>query len=557
MRVPFHLPDGWPWSIWFFVITLAVYLLQRFPLTGVFLMIVGGAFWSIILVNLGMGGIIVEAVTGKVSPLWLALPALYFGGYYLAYASDQRSFARLAAQTAKFNAGKGLEFHPERQDLVVDQRGDGLGFQARDMVDQYGLARAFGSDGRAWVIGTADTCKLINSDRAFMSAGIQGHMITRMGPRRYQTVSTGFCMVMMPGTPDRPVMRITQQQQNGKTGLLDYITTAITARDESSGRSTTVRHVRAAPLRRFPMPVMGCALNSGAPAWQCFHGFMRHEQTPVNSGLSRYSSGAPIIAEALGLKRDNDYAPRAIGPERFQPIADRIDAEKTAKELALLERMLANPTEHVRDGWFHHLPNRPTVVEPYAERIFAALETLQRSDAKDSENGRNLWRLVAVMSDDALAPYRAQITDWLRPGNARPWTVREDNIYERLDASHPVDREIMLNRLETERGDLKTGLLGQFCAMGSRAPDEVKKRLLALWNARGIARPGYPEGRGREDVMLYFTLARMGLKAAAGKVEQRYYGPTYLRIWEEVGPDTHADLCAGSINDLSNAFRRR
>lgn len=35
MRIPIDLPATWPWSIWFFIVTLVVYLLQRFPLTGV------------------------------------------------------------------------------------------------------------------------------------------------------------------------------------------------------------------------------------------------------------------------------------------------------------------------------------------------------------------------------------------------------------------------------------------------------------------------------------------------------------------------------------------
>ena len=55
------LPAGWPWSLWFFAITLIVYLLQRFPLTGVFLMVVGAAFWSVVLINLGVVGIGFEA----------------------------------------------------------------------------------------------------------------------------------------------------------------------------------------------------------------------------------------------------------------------------------------------------------------------------------------------------------------------------------------------------------------------------------------------------------------------------------------------------------------
>jgi hypothetical protein len=57
--------------------------------------------------------------------------------------------------------------------------------------------------------------------------------------------------------------------------------------------------------------------------------------------------------------------------------------------------------------------------------------------------------------------------------------------------------------------------------------------------------------------VLYLTLARMGLKAQAGKVEQRYFGSTFLAIWDEVTPETHADACSASGGEVSNYFSRR
>ena len=212
----------------------------------------------------------------------------------------------------------------------------------------------------------------------------------------------------------------------------------------------------------------------------------------------------------------------------------------------------------MRDGWFHHLPNRGEVVAAYADRIFVALGILQASGLRASENGRNLWRLAAALPDAALEPHRAKMVEWLKAANARPWTAETYEIYPRLDARDPVQREIMLGRLETTGGDLPITLLPQFCSMGAKAPEDAKRRLLALWHAEGAeADKRSVDKRPMDHVMLYFTLARMGLKAEAGKVEQRYYGPTFLGIWNEVTPETHAELCSGSINDISNLFRKR
>lgn len=106
---------GWPWSLWFFAATLAVYLLQRFPLTGVFLMVVGAAFWSIILVNLGVIGIGAEALTGRVSRLWLLVPLLYFGGYYWLYSRDQAALAGLRAEYERTNQANRSRSTPPRR----------------------------------------------------------------------------------------------------------------------------------------------------------------------------------------------------------------------------------------------------------------------------------------------------------------------------------------------------------------------------------------------------------------------------------------------------------
>lgn len=324
--------------------------------------------------------------------------------------------------------------------------------------------------------------------------------------------------------------------------------------DESDRRLVEVHAGSASLLKNFPMPVMGCGLNSGAASWDCFIGFMRGRSTPIAPGGA---SGAETLASALGLHRSDDHASRASGVEVARAFGEEADSELIEKEMAMLERMLSQPSQHQKESWFWHLPNRPDVIAPLAPRIFEALGFLQSADVRGSETGRNLWRLVAALPEEALAPHRAKMVEWLKPENARPWTEQTYEVFARLDGNDPVEREIILHRLETKRGDLEGKLLTSFCRMGGSAPEDVKRRLLALWHKRG-ADPRKSNGeRSYDDVPLYFTLARLGLKEQAGKVEQRYYGPTFLGIWEEVNPDFPDDLCAGSTNDISNRFKRR
>ena len=550
------LPAGWPWSLWFFAATLLVYLLQRFPLTGIFLMVVGAAFWSIILINLGVIGIGFEALTGKVSRLWLVVPLLYFGAYHLAYSRDQTTLKELRGEYARFNNGKSLPFDPATQDLLLDDD-KGSFLSTNSFVPYYGLGRAFSSNGRMALLGDSDACALLRGNDAYRSAGIHSSGLSSSEAAAKRPQALGFCSITAPGEPDRPVVRVTGESAESNHERMPVTTQTFRIRDEANRREIVVKSAFAAPLKRFPMPVMGCALNSGGGSWDCFHGFMRATVTPVAPAGQRFGGGTVVVAAALGLKKIHDFAAIATGPERFRAIGDAADAKLIAKEIAILERMLANPTEPLRDGWFHHLPNRAEVVAPYADRIFAALGILQASDTRVSETGRNLWVLAAALPEAALEPHRAKMVDWLKPQNVRPWTDETHQIYPRLDARDPVQREIMLGRLETKMGDMQTTLLPQFCKMGANAPDDVKRRLLALWKAKG-REAAERRGEWQEDhVVLYLTLARMGLKAEAGKVEQRYYGPTFLAIWNEVTPNSPETICSGSFIDVSNHFRKR
>ena len=548
------MPDGWPASLWLFAVTAILFLLQRIPFTGIFLMIVGAAFWSILLINAGMAGIAWEAFTGRVNVLWLIVPALYVGGYYLAYANDLRQFARVASDTEQFNTGKSLAFDHKRQDLLIEIPGDGLGLtNPAAFIERYALDRVFASDGRMFMVAAQQTCTLLRDNPMFKSALIQTYSITSRGRSAVKRNSTGFCIVIMPGKPEKPVLRVTDKEIAPKYGRLPVRLREIVARDTASGLTATVRAGHAAPLKRFPLPVMGCALNSGRASWECFAGFLRNSFTRVLPASLNGPHEFAVVAQILGLMESSDLSARAIGPERFQPIVERAEKNLVATQIALLETLLADPTAPIRDVSFRHLQNKPELVGLYAARIVETLGRLQNGDHRGSSVGTKLWDLVAALPDASLAPHRAQVLAWLHPQNARSWTKASTRIYQRLDATRPEEREILLQRMEAERNSLH--LAGSFCRMGAAAPDDAKRRLLALWHSVGTTMNR--DERPPEHLPLYLALARMGLKSEAGKVEQRYYGPTFAGIWDEITPDTPADICELSENDLTNRFRRR
>ena len=183
------LPAGWPWSLWFFAATLIVYLLQRFPLPGVFLMVVGAAFWSVILVNLGVIGIGYRgddrqgqpAVAGRAGALFRRLLSGLF---------PQPGGARRAARgICPVQRGQVAAVRPGGAGSGARRRRAGRCCRPTTSCPITGSARAFCGNGRMALVGDKEACALLRGNDVYRSAGIYstglksaGHKGPRWGP---------------------------------------------------------------------------------------------------------------------------------------------------------------------------------------------------------------------------------------------------------------------------------------------------------------------------------------------------------------------------------------
>ncbi len=541
------LPPGKPASLTFFAVTLVVFLLQVFPVPGIFLMWMGAAFWSVVLINLGMGGIIVEVVMGKVRPIWLALPLLYFGLYCVFFAYDRWQIARVRAEVAAFNASQPLPFDPARQDLLI--HGEVLmSDRVRDLMRDYAIDRVFhthdqwaraGRSGKVVMLGASAVCNAVVGNSYFRSADINIEGLYGYGDPNYNrqfksgTERTfNSCLVSYPATPDRPVVEFHESARKDRKGWLPVKLWEITLTDSVTQEAVRRRWGSVAPLKFFPQPILGCGNDSG---WKCAF-FFNRGKAPLVPAVGLFNP-SPLIASALGIEKDDRPSSRAVSWENFITKAAAIEQSGEAKEFALIEKMIAQPTEDFGYIWLPILHSKPEKIPPLVPQLVEALGVLQSSnEVLNYRNGEVLWGLLAAAPDDALAPYRPKLISWLMPDVQKEWTKRADMIFKRLDASDPVERGILLDRLEGARWstDVEVDLLYGFCRMGVDAPPEVKERMLALWRKHGSeSEYSLPE--------LYFTLARMGLKDKVGKPKSP--GSMHSIIWERVGSEVPAEQC--------------
>lgn len=186
-----------------------------------------------------------------------------------------------------------------------------------------------------------EICTEVRNSKVLQAAFVYSfgfHDGDSIGDRQFEK---RFCMLSMPEKPDRPLVQVSVLQENALEGTLP-ITRESTTVKMPDGTAFQLLGGVASPLKWFPMPVMGCALNSGAPSWDCSAGFMRNGFTPIVSGKSRYLRDSLTLATALGLK--------AVAPsERRTSDSETLKAKFEAIEQSTLERQLANIDAMIAD----------------------------------------------------------------------------------------------------------------------------------------------------------------------------------------------------------------
>jgi hypothetical protein len=113
----------------------ALFALQAFPYTGLFLMIFGGALLVGLLVHVFLIGLFVEASMGRVPRALIAIPIIAYAGYYALYTYQTIDIRQKSAQLRKENSGKIFDFDPEVYSLVTPD--------AQTLVGQYAIPLAY------------------------------------------------------------------------------------------------------------------------------------------------------------------------------------------------------------------------------------------------------------------------------------------------------------------------------------------------------------------------------------------------------------------------------
>jgi len=246
-------------SVSILLAAVIVYALQVIPITGVFLMMLGGPALTGLLINAFFIALFFEARRDRV-PSWLmGVPViavgLYYGYYFQEVWEGHKKNAALLAENPKFV----LQFDPKTQSLV----------DFKPLVEKYAIPVVY----QPW-FGPGEHRAL--------------HLLPKERCNIQSIAKAGFYIIEYPRTPDGKsrlcLFAMKEQPQNSVVEVKRVLKDPHRLLPESEEivelrvdgvLKAEFKILRTTRLSPIPLFAAGCALDSGAPAWRCFRQFMR------------------------------------------------------------------------------------------------------------------------------------------------------------------------------------------------------------------------------------------------------------------------------------------
>jgi hypothetical protein len=530
-----------PKSILLFLFTGFVFLVQHVPYLGIFLMVLGAPLWSVVTINLGFVLMAKEAWDRTLPRAVVVLPFLYFSIYSGITIAGHRQLSRLRQEIAQHNQSVHVAFDAKQNDLVVDAKVVGstspLGNVPGNLLGAYDIPVVYGENGNpriashmSYRVVTKKVCDAIGridpnvATLAFQANGV---------------FDLNLCLLRQPEDPTKPVLTVTTEETvESQDWVLPTKLLAITLTN-ASNQSFTLMGGTAAPFTWLPAPMIGCVLDSAAPAWRCFAEFERDAYAPLAGKNGRdldHNANSAAIAAALGLvakpasSRINEIASDPAAAQNLQLYQEK-EHDNELKRFHDLVTDLALP-----DWQFPYLLQHPELTAADAP---AMVQALQRAEevTTSTRGGRPhnvlkyhnnnirfvLSDMIVRLPEDAYAPLVPQLVEAARADAKNTesgvgWSLQSQApafMFRLGDAAPTEMADLFAATLQAEHAsrDAQTTAVLGLCRAGAEYAPKVKDDLLGLF----ASTDRYSGGTMYLHSALYVTLLRMGMKDAVVK----------------------------------------
>jgi len=294
-------------SFWALVTFIVLYVLQLFPIPGIFLMILGGPFWCGLAAQVFLVALLFEAASGRLPRFLVIVPLAAYGFYYVMYAKQSVEIAAEARDMQASNPAEVLRFDPATYSLVMHSTESLSLAEFYDVPAVYQVDANLKPEGyRSHRLLDREQCARARDALARMKDRAAGFIIGVWS----EGLVGGVCVLTFPDTPLLQQIVVTRRGDEAwsrkRTIMEQYTDFSLNGRVFATYKTASVWR-----LPVFPILVIGCGLNSGNPSWDCVADFYRsHEEidgTPKGVDKAVYDSPESIV---LGLRKyaRSDYA---------------------------------------------------------------------------------------------------------------------------------------------------------------------------------------------------------------------------------------------------------
>jgi hypothetical protein len=395
-------------------------------------------------------------------------------------------------------------------------------------------------------------CAKVRENRAAAAALVSAGGFSDDDGARYPKREDRFCALSMPERPNLPLVRVLRREAKIIEGGLPVtrITTTITMPD---GRSIQVLGGHAAPLSLVPVPIMGCALNSGAPSWVCAANFSREGFTPIISGSSKFHRDAEALATALGLKPVAIAERRGVDPEPVVAKIATVEDTTLSRQLANIDAMISDPLAKVTEWRVGVVESSPDALGSRADAIMVGIERAasfagsERYKAKES--GRILAGLLARLPRDRFVGFGPRILAAYAKADDGHWLWDADPLLRRMgelgtDALPYLTNEITLR---SPNGAAIEGL----CRVGAVGRAVAEPALLAAWSK---SRDGFD--RDKREAM-FVAMRRSGVTPPPLADDKHAQFARLQSDWADISENSPSRVCAVSAEQLARRQEQR
>lgn len=535
-----------------------LFVLQAFPFTGMFGLLIAAPYWSIFLVNIAMLGTLVEALTGRVARRWLVLPFVFYGGYYLVAVQDHLALFALAQQFGAANASVSVPFDALRQTIIFGgDTDDNEVMEAAKLTQNYGLPFAFSANANvpeqylSHRLMDLAVCYKARENPAFAGASIQVRAVYDADDAPTPRADKRLCELSMPEKPLLSPVLLSRSEMKVREGWLAL--TRITWTIKIPGKRFQLVGGYGAPLSWVPMPVIGCGIDFQASRWSCFGEFLRERSKAIGSEV-RQGQGYSGLAGPLGLKRIATADRHGSNAEFVLAKMDELEHGTLSQQLANVDAMIADPLAKVADRRLEMVANNKKELGSRAELILTALEREAFVDGNNQNqakaNGLLLAGLLAALPREQFIHLGPHLLKMYAGADGQHWLWEAGALIGRLGDLGRSALPYLVNPRALAPPSGRAGVEGM-CRVGEAGRDIAGPALIALWNAS-------PNGFDIDTAnSMYVAMRRMGIAPPPLVGSAHALFAALQTEWADISPSSPPRVCATRAERIARSEERR